>query len=53
VLAREVIAQQPALAPADGLRRSFAHPGVDCTLVGTTRLAHLEAAARLAKEPAE
>jgi aryl-alcohol dehydrogenase-like predicted oxidoreductase len=50
VLAREVIARQPALAPAEALRRSLTHPGVDCTLVGTTRLAHLQAAARIAGE---
>jgi pyridoxine 4-dehydrogenase len=52
VLAREVIARQPALAPAEALRRSLLRPGVDCTLVGTTRLAHLQAAARIAGEAA-
>jgi aryl-alcohol dehydrogenase-like predicted oxidoreductase len=52
VLAREVIARQPELSPADALRRSLTHSGVDCTLVGTTRLAHLEAAARIAGETA-
>lgn len=47
VIAREVIAQQPMLAPSDAVARALAHPAIGCTVVGTGRLAHLQALAAL------
>lgn len=41
VLAREVIRLQPGLTPHQAVAASVAHPGVSCTLVGTTRIENL------------
>lgn len=45
ILAREVIALQPALPPIEAVRASLTHPLVSCTLVGTTKLENLTAIA--------
>ena len=45
VLAREVIVQQPGVAPDEALRNALSHPAVDCTLLGTTSREHLRSAA--------
>ncbi|MBH0113963.1 aldo/keto reductase [Novosphingobium sp. YJ-S2-02] len=42
VMAREIIRLQPALSPAQAVLAASAHPAVRSTLVGTTRLDHLE-----------
>lgn len=42
VMAREIIRLQPALSPVQAVREASAHPAVRSTLVGTTRLDHLE-----------
>jgi aryl-alcohol dehydrogenase-like predicted oxidoreductase len=43
VLAREVIRQQPGLAPTDATVRAAAHPLVDTVLIGTRSTKHLRA----------
>lgn len=51
VLAREIMRLRPELTPADAVRRSVADPLTACTIVGTSKRAHLEElvqAARLA-----
>lgn len=47
VLAREVIAQQPEIAPNDAVARAMEHPAIDCTIVGTGNASHLRAMAAL------
>jgi aryl-alcohol dehydrogenase-like predicted oxidoreductase len=46
VIAREVISMQRALTPVDAVQNAVAHPGVDCVLIGTTKLDHLRAFVR-------
>ncbi len=43
VIAREVISMQPGVTPVDAVQNAVAHPGVDCVLIGTTRIDHLRA----------
>ena len=42
VLAREIMRLRPELTPAEAVRRSVADPLTTCTIVGTSKLAHLE-----------
>jgi aryl-alcohol dehydrogenase-like predicted oxidoreductase len=48
VFAREIIALQSTLTPAEAVRASVLHPLVTSTLVGTTKLAHLRQLAEFA-----
>jgi aryl-alcohol dehydrogenase-like predicted oxidoreductase len=46
VIAREVISMQSAIAPVNAVQNALTHPGIDCVLIGTTKLDHLRAFVR-------
>ena len=43
VLAREVIRMQPALSAQEAVHAAFGLPGVDCVLIGSSKIAHVKA----------